>query len=359
MFDLLEELTSLPGPSGYERAVAQRMLAGLRQLGVEASIDRMGNVVGYVRGRSHARKILVTAHTDEVGLMVKHISDDGFLYLEQNGLVNISSLPGTPVQIITREHLYAGVIGIQSAHLQREDEARRLPLLSELWVDVGANSRQEVLARGIRHGTPVIYHPNFRRMGEDCAVSKAIDDRAGCAVLLSALQALAHVSLDVDLYVGAVVQEEVGSRGALVTARRIAPDWAITLDTVPARDPATMPQRTTVELGQGPVIRAMESLPNMMGAIFSERVNQRLTEAARTAGLAGQYDVLRTWTDADTISLQGEQGVSVGGIFIPRRHSHSAAEVVNRRDLEAACSLLVTFLGSLSKDELARGNRLD
>lgn len=359
MLELLEELTALPGPSGYERAIAHRMLAGLRQLGIEASMDRMGNVVGHVPGRSHARKILVTAHTDEVGLMVKYISDDGFLYLEQNGLVNLGSLPGTQVQIVTREHLYPGVIGTRSAHLLSEEEARRLPLLSELWVDLGASSRQEVLDRGIRHGTPVVFHPNFRRIGDDCAVSKAIDNRAGCAVLLNALQALTHTALDVDLYVGAVVQEEVGSRGALVTARRIAPDWAITLDTVPARDAATIPQSTTVELGKGPVIRAMECLPNMLGVIFSERINQRLIEAARAAGLAVQYDVLRTWTDADTISLQGDQGVSVGGIFIPRRHSHSAAEVVNGRDLEAACSLLITFLRSLSEDDLARGNWLD
>ena len=359
MFELLEELTGLPGPSGYERAVARRMLAGLRQLGIEANMDRMGNVVGYVPGRSHTRKILVTAHTDEVGLMVKYISDDGFLYLEQNGVVNSISLPGTQVQIVTRERLYAGVIGTKSAHLLSEEEARRLPLLPELWVDVGASSRAEVLAWGIRHGTPVIYHPNFQRMGDDCAVSKAIDDRAGCAVLLSALQALAHTTLDVDLYVAAVVQEEVGSRGALVTARRIAPDWAIALDTVPARDPATAPQRASAELGKGPVLRAMESLPNLMGTIFSERVNQRLTEAAEAAGVPFQYDVFRTWSDADTISLQGEQGVSMGGIFIPRRHSHSAAEVVSRRDLEAACSLLVAFLKSLSEDDLGRASWLD
>ena len=111
MLDLLEELTALPGPSGYERAVARRMLAGMRELGVEVEMDRMGNVIGYVPGRSHDRKLMLDAHTDEVGLMVKCITDDGLIYFDQNGVISAMCLPSAKVQIVTRERLYTGVIG--------------------------------------------------------------------------------------------------------------------------------------------------------------------------------------------------------------------------------------------------------
>jgi putative aminopeptidase FrvX len=355
---LLEELTRLPGPSGYERAVAERMRAGMREVGVEAEMDRMGNVVGYVPGRSHARKIMLSAHTDEVGLMVKYIRDDGFICFDQNGMMSAISLPGTKVQLVTRNQLYTGVIGTRTAHLMIDEEITRFPALQDLWIDIGATSREEVLAKGIRPGTPIVFHPNFEA---ECGIvmSKAVDDRVGCTILLKTLDALADTNLEVDLYVTAVVQEEVGSRGARVVARRLAPDWALIVDVVAASDPSTTPQQVTAQLGEGPVIRSMEALPSLIGTLYSERVNERLASAAEAEELLYQFDIFKTWSDAASINLEGPQGISTGGLFIPRRYGHSAAEVISVSDVETTQALVLAFLKSLSPEDLAGPNWLD
>jgi putative aminopeptidase FrvX len=358
MLDLIEELTGLPGPSGYERAVARRMWTGMRDLGIEAEMDRMGNVVGYLPGRSHDRKVMLCAHTDEVGLMVKYITDDGFIYFDQNGMTSAMGLPGTKVQLVARGQLYPGVIGTRTAHLMVDEEVTKSPSLPDLWIDIGVSNREDVLARGIRHGTPIVFCPNFERVG-DIVISKAVDNRVGCALLLKTLEALAHVTLEVDLYVAAVVQEEVGSRGARVVARRVAPDWALIVDVVAASDPSTTPQKVTAQLGKGPVIRAMEALPNMMGTLYSETVNERLAAVSEAEKLSYQFDIFKTWSDAATISLEGPQGVSMGGLFIPRRYGHSSAEVVNISDIETSRSLILAFLKSLSVQDLAGTNWLD
>lgn len=359
MLDLLEELTSLPGPSGYERVVAKRMLVGMHDLGIEAEMDRMGNVIGYVPGRSHDRKFMLSAHTDEVGLMVKYITDDGLIYFDQNGIVSAMCLPSIKVQLVTRERLYTGVIGTKSAHLMMAEEASKPLSILDLWIDVGAASREEVLAMGIRHGTPIVFYPNFERIGDGFVASKAIDNRIGCTLLLKTVEALASTVLDVDLYVVAVVQEEVGSRGARVAARRVAPDWAMIVDTVPARDPSAIPQKTTAELGKGPVFRAMEVLPNMMGTLFSEVVLERLVAVAEKENLPYQCDIFRTWSDAATIHLEGPQGVAMGSIFVPRRYAHSPAEIMKISDMETAQALVLAFLESLAVEDLARTNWLD
>jgi len=356
MLELLEALTSLPAPSGHERAVAKRMLEGMRSLGVETEMDRMGNVVGYVHGRSHERKMMLSAHTDEVGLMVKYISDEGLIYFDQNGLITALCLPGSKVQLLTRERLQTGVIGTRSAHLTLPEDGRKPLTFADLWIDVGASSREEVLAMGIRHGTPIVFCPNFEHLNDGSIVSKAVDDRVGCTLLLKTLEALAHTSLEVDLYVTAVVQEEVGSRGARVVARRIAPDWAVTVDTVPARDPSAIPQKTTAELGKGPVLRAMEVLPSMVGTLFAPVVVERLGAVATAEALPHQYDIFPTWSDAATMHTEGPEGISLGGIFIPRRYAHSSAEVIKISDIEAAGALILGFLRSLSPEDLAGTN---
>lgn len=359
MLELLRELTLLPGPSGYERAVARRMYTGMHELGVKVEMDRMGNVIGYVPGRSHDRRIMLSAHTDEVGLMVKYITDDGLIYFDLNGMLTPMCLPSAKVQVVTRQRTYTGVISTKSAHLMQEEDVRKPLSLLDLWIDVGATSREEVLAMGIHHGTPVVFYPNFELVGEGFVISKAIDDRFGCALLLKTLEALAHTTLDVDLYATAVVQEEVGSRGARVAARHIAPDWALTLDTVPARDPGALPQKTTAQMGKGPVLRTMEALPNMMGTLFSERIRERLIAVSEAKALPYQHDIFSTWSDASEISLAGTQGVSMGGIFVPRRYAHSPAEMIKISDLEVARALIFAFLESLSVDDLAQGNWLD
>jgi putative aminopeptidase FrvX len=131
------------------------------------------------------------------------------------------------------------------------------------------------------------------------------------------------------------------------------------VDVVAASDPSTTPQKVTAQLGKGPVIRAMEALPNMMGTLYSETVNERLVAVSEAEKLSYQFDIFKTWSDAATISLEGPQGVSMGGLFIPRRYGHSSAEVVSISDIETSRSLILAFLESLSVQDLAGINWID
>jgi endoglucanase len=339
MLELLRKLTSLPGPSGFEQAPAVYMLKAFRERGAHAAIDQMGNVVAHLPGDGDGRKLLICAHTDEVGFIVRHIDDDGFIYVDPIGILNPEALPGAQVELMVEmgetPTTRAGVIGTRSPHVA----AGAGPLaLSDLWIDIGERQRTGVEAAGIRIGTPVTFRPNFTA-GPTCINSKALDNRIGCALLLALLDALAGRSLPFDLYLAAAVQEEVGSRGAQEVARRIDPDWAIVIDTVPATDPSTTPQQTTIKLGGGPGIRSMDMMPNMMGTLYAPVVVAHLEKLARERGIAFQHDVSHTWTDAATMT-----GVLRGGVYIPRRYAHGPAELVCLDDIEATLNLLTTLV---------------
>ncbi|MCZ7545655.1 MAG: M20/M25/M40 family metallo-hydrolase [Anaerolineae bacterium] len=340
MIGLLRALTALPGPSGFERAPASYMLKAFRERGAEAEMDRMGNVIARVPGADASRKLMLCVHTDEVGLIVKHIADDGMVYFDPIGLVSPLGLPGAQVDCIVHlgetPGMRRGVIGTRSAHLAAGAPP---PTLSDLWIDVGADRRATVEAMGIHIGTPITFRANFERLGDGYVMSKALDNRMGCALLLAALAAATYQPLPFDLYLAAVVQEEVGSRGAQVVARAVQPDWAITIDTVPAADPATPPQQTTAQLGGGPVLRSMDMMPNMMGTLYAPAVVEHLAELARTHNIAHQRDVARSWTDAATM-----EGVLRGGVFVPRRYAHSPTEVMKLADMEATLNLLVALI---------------
>jgi endoglucanase len=158
--------------------------------------------------------------------------------------------------------------------------------------------------------------------------------------------------LDYTLYLAAVVQEEVGSRGARVVAQTLGPDMAVVLDTVPAADPATPPQQATGESGKGPVIRSMDMNAFGQGTIYSKRIRDRIVRVAEESRISYQRDIFRTWTDASTIHTAGK-GIPTGGIFIPRKYSHSPAELVKWCDVEHAAQLLVRFLEGLDSAVIA------
>ncbi len=349
MPDLLRELIALPGPSGFEQAPAHYMLRAFRKRGAYAAIDVMGNVVAHIPGTESDKKLLLCAHTDEVGFIVRHIDAAGMAAFDPIGLLNPEALPGAQVDLIVemgaQPHTFPGVIGTRSAHLA----AGPPPSLADLWIDTGLKGRAAVEAAGIHIGTPATFRPNFSHMGNTCVASKALDNRMGCALLLQVLEGIAGRALPFHLYLAAVVQEEVGSRGAQVVARRLRPAWAIAIDTVPAADPAT-PQ-TAVEVGAGPSIRAMDMMPNMMGTLYAPAITAYLEALAEANNIPFQRDVSHTWTDAATM-----EGVLRGGVYVPRRYAHGPAELMCLQDMEAAfCLLFALVTCERTAAQLGRG----
>lgn len=354
MLELFRQLVETPGGSGFEEKVIEAIASELGKRVPEVSVDPMGNVIG--RLGAGKRSVMVCVHSDEMCMLVKYIDPKGYIYFDLNGMIDERVLLSTKVDICSEKRIYIGVVGVKNRHLMTAEDLKRPVIVSDLWIDVGAGSAEEVREWGIEIGDPIIFHPNFQTIGKDTLISKAIDNRAGCAILIDLAERMRAEIIDYQLFLVAAVQEEVGSRGAKVAAQSLGPDMAIVIDTVPASDPITPPQLATEECGKGPVIRSMDVNALGLGTIYSRKIRQRLIATAVKNRIPHQKDIFRTWTDASTIHTSGK-GIPCGGIYIPRRYSHSPLELVKWSDVEKTAALLYLFLKELNSaaiDDLIR-----
>src|SRR4030042_4981616 len=345
MLERFQKLVEIPGGSGFEEKVIEFVSAELKKNLSDVSTDPMGNVIGKIgKGR---RSVMVCVHTDEMCLLVKYIDPRGYIFFDLNGMFDERVLLSTKVDICSDKGIYTGVVGVKNRHLLTAEDLKRPITLSDLWIDVGAESSEEVKRWGIDIGDPILFHPNFQKIGKDTIISKAIDNRAGCAILIDLAERMKSKKIDYQLFFVAAVQEEVGSRGAKVAAQTLGPDMAIVIDTVPASDPITPPHQATSECGKGPVIRSMDVNALGWGTIYSKKIRQRLIQTALKNRLPHQKDIFRTWTDASTIHTSGK-GIPCGGLYIPRRYTHSPVELVKWSDVERTAKLLFLFLKDLN-----------
>jgi len=354
MLENFEKLVEIPGGSGFEEKVIEFMVTELKKNLQDVSVDPMGNVIG--RLGSGKKSVMVCVHSDEVGMLIKYIDPKGYIYFDLNGMIDERVLLSTKVDICTNKGIYTGVVGVKNRHLLTAEDLKRPISLSDLWIDVGAKNAEEVNKWGIEIGDPIVFHPNFQKIGTDTILSKAIDNRAGCTILIDLAERLKSKKLDYELFFVAAVQEEIGSRGAKVASQTLNPDMAIVIDTVPASDPITPPQQATSECGKGPVIRSMDVNALGWGTIYSKKIRQRLIDTATKKKIPFQKDIFRTWTDASAIHTSGK-GIPCGGLYIPRRYSHSPTELVKWSDVERTAELLLLFLKDLNSsiiDDLIR-----
>ena len=345
MLKIFEKLAEISGGSGFEEKVIEFMVAELKRSLPDVSVDPMGNVIGTLgKGK---KSVMVCVHSDEVSMLIKYIDPKGYIYFDLNGMIDERVLLSTKVDICTDKGIYTGVVGVKNRHLLTAEDLKRPISISDLWIDVGAESVEEVKRRGIEIGDPIVFHPNFQKIGKGSILSKAIDNRAGCTILIDLAERMKKKKIDYQLFLIAAVQEEVGSRGAKVAAHTLGPDMAIVIDTVPASDPITPPQQATAECGKGPVIRSMDVNVLGWGTIYSKKIRLRLIHTAVKNRIPLQKDIFRTWTDASTIHTSG-RGIPCGGLYIPRRYSHSPTELVKWSDVERTAELLYLFLKDLS-----------
>jgi endoglucanase len=345
MIELFERLVAIPAASGFEEKVIEAMVSELKRRLPDVSIDPMGNVIGKLgKGK---KSVMVCVHSDEVGLLVKYIDPKGYIFFDLNGMIDERVLLSTKVDICTDKGILTGVVGVKNRHLLTPDDLKRPISISDLWIDVGAESAEEVTRWGIEIGDPIVFHPNFQKIGPESIISKAIDNRAGCTILIDLAERMKSRKIDYQLFLVAAVQEEIGSRGAKVAAQILDPDMAIVIDTVPASDPITPPQQATAECGKGPVIRSMDVNALGWGTVYSKKIRQRLIQTALKNRIPVQKDIFRTWTDASTIHTSG-RGIPCGGLYIPRRYSHSPVELVKWSDVEKTAELLLLFLKGLN-----------
>ncbi|PYE54866.1 M42 family metallopeptidase [Deinococcus yavapaiensis] len=345
----LQALVELTGPSGSEEDVVKYLAKEALDLADTVEVDAFGNVHAVKRAeREDARTLLIAAHTDEIGFRVKTIEPSGFLRLEKVGGSDDRILPAQRVWIRTREGKLLGVIGTKSAHLLTDADRVRVTPYTELYVDVGAESSEAVRAMGIRVGDPVGFQGELAELGRGTGryTAHALDDRAGCAVLLALLERYRDTPPPVTLVVAFTTQEEVGLRGAQNVARRHRPDVALALD-MTAVDDTPEVKTKHLRLGQGPAVKVMD-----MSTLSHPAVRRGLDLAADHLKLPVQHELLKgIGTDAGALQYAGA-GTPAGAVSVGNRYTHSPVEVLDLADLQGALDLLHAFADALPSLDL-------
>ena len=329
--EILQELCALPGPSGFEKPVAERAKSILDQFMDETWFDVLGNVIGVRRcGKENARKLLFDAHIDEIGLIVTGV-EEGFLRFAKLGGLDARMLPTSGVNILSDPPCY-GVICALPPHVLKKEDTEKVTKIEDLVIDIGIT--QEEAEAKVPLGTPGVLSGGASRFGDGCLCGKALDDRAGFAAIARAVELLKDTKLDVDLYVMASVQEEVGVRGAAPGVFAIAPDWCVVVDVDFAKTPDSPPHEAKASLGGGVIVSRG---PNMNTALTEMAV-----ELAKTNGIKPQITVEpggNSGTNARAIQVSRE-GVATALFGIPLRYMHSPQEVVCLDDIENTALLL-------------------
>ncbi len=342
---LLKKICETPGAPGFEQRIRELVLAEVKPLVDEVSIDNMGNVIALKKGKTR-RKVMIAAHMDEIGFMVTHIDDDGFLRFITLGGFDPKTLTSQRVIVHGREDL-VGVMGCKPIHLMKPDERNKQLPISDYFIDLGMPKKE--VEKLVRVGDPVTRERTLIEMG-DCVNSKSIDNRVSVFILLETLRALRDEEPPFDVYGVFTVQEEVGLRGAISAAHRINPEFGFGLDVTIAFDvPGANAHEYVTRLGRGAAIKIMDS-----SVISDYRMVEFLKQVATRNQIPWQPEVLPAGgTDTAGIQRYGKQGAIVGAISIPLRHLHQTIELAHKADIRGATDLLTAALREMDRRQWA------
>ena len=329
----LEELIDLPSPSGYEKEIQKRIKRELETITPQVKTDVIGNVYGVLNPGSLPR-VMIAGHCDEVGLMVKFISDEGFIYFRSIGGVDPHILPGKRVNIWGKEGAIPGVIGRKPIHLLEEEERKKLSKLEELFIDVGAKNREEI-ERKISIGDPVTFQEKLQLLNSEVAIARGFDDRIGAFMVVEVLRALKGRKFAPSVYGVSTVQEEIGLRGARPSTFAIHPQVGICLEVGFATDHPGIDKKKTgeVKIGKGPIISR--------GANINPALFDLLIKVAEEKKIPYQLsgEPQGTGTDANVMQLSRE-GVATCLVSVPLRYMHTPVELLSLKDVENTVKLI-------------------
>jgi putative aminopeptidase FrvX len=341
--NLLKELTETPGVSGYETPIRAVVKKYLEKYG-ELSQDKIGSVICSQKGSSEKPRVMLAGHMDEIGFMVKQITQDGFIkFLPLGGWFD-QVLLGQRVTIQTNKGDVVGVIGAKPIHLLPPEEREKVVKRKDMYIDIGALSKEDVEAAGVQLGDPIIPRADFVELtGGKTYLSKAFDDRVGVALVVSALKELQSKNHPNTVYGVATVMEEVGLRGATTSVRAIDPDVAIILESDIAGDvPGIKPEESSIKLANGPtvVLYDVRMIPNI-------RFRDLVLLTAKQIGVPVQLSAIEGGaTDGGVIHLHGT-GVPTIVLGVAARHIHSHSSIIHRDDYDNAVKLLTALVERL------------
>jgi endoglucanase len=332
----LRSLLETPSPSGFEGPIQEIVRQWARPLADEVRTDNHGNVIAVLNPGGQPR-IMLAGHCDQIGLMVQHIDDNGFLYVQPIGGWDMQILLGQYLTVWTSSGPVQGVLSRKAAHLLTNEERNKVPMFTDVWVDIGVKDRKE--AEGlVTPGDPITLALGYRPLRNNLAASPGMDDKVGLWTVMETLRLLHGRPLQAAVYCVSTVQEEVGLRGATTSAYGIQPTVGLAVDVTHATDTPgnEKKQLGDTKLGSGPVV--------YRGPNINPRVFDRLREAAQANEIPIQVRGAprATGTDANAIQISGA-GVAAGLVSIPNRYMHSPVEVVSLDDLNRAAHLLAAF----------------
>jgi endoglucanase len=335
--EFLKTILNTPSPSGYEsplQEIVRQYAAGFAD---DVRTDLHGNVIA-VRNAGAPLRVMLAGHCDQIGLILQHVDDDGFLYVQPIGGWDAQVLIGQRMTVWTENGPVCGVIARKAIHLLDEDQRKQVPKIKDLWIDIGATDKADALS-AVRVGDPVTLALNYHELRNGRAISPAMDDKTGLWVVLEALRRADGGKLHVAATAVSTVQEEIGIRGARTSAYGIDPHVGVAVDVTHATDCPTVEKKEEgdVRLGKGPVIYRG---PNM-----NPKVVERLLETARQHEIPYQLAAAGRATGTDANAMQvNRAGVATGLVSIPNRYMHSPVEMVALADLDQAADLLARFL---------------
>jgi endoglucanase len=343
----LHDLLLTPSPSGYERSIQEIVRAWAGPLADDVRTDRHGNVIALRRAASGnaAPRIMLAGHCDQIALMVQHIDDNGYLYVQPIGGWDMQLLLGQHLTVWTKNGPVHGVISRRATHLLTPEERAKVPQFTDVWVDIGAKDKADAESI-VRRGDTVTFALGVHDLRNGLAASPGMDDKVGVWTVFEALRLLQGRALKADVYVVSTVQEELGLRGATTSSYGIHPTVGIAVDVTHATDTPGDDKKLLgdTKLGDGPVL--------YRGANINPRVFDKLEATAQAHEIPVQVRGAprATGTDANAIQLSRD-GVAAALVSIPNRYMHSPVEVVALSDLERAARLLAEFCSTVSPND--------
>lgn len=347
-FEFLQQLVAAPSPSGYEQP-AQRIFRSYIAPFSQVATDVMGNVFGMIQGAGENRpRVMLVGHSDEIGLQVRYLDDNGFIYFSAIGGVDPHITPGLRVHVHTAAGRLNGVVGKKPIHLVEPKERDTVTKLDAQYIDIGAANKQEAEAL-VRVGDPITFAVSLERLSGDRVTSRGFDDKAGSFVVAEVLRRVAALpdQLPIDLYGVSSVQEEVGLRGGTTSSYSVNPDIGICVEVDFATDQPDVDKKHNgdVRLGKGPILPRG---PNINPALFD-----LLSSTAIQENIPVQYTGIARATGTDANAMQiSRGGVATALVKLPLRYMHTPVETLSLSDLEGAVTLIVATLARIGhKDD--------
>lgn len=344
----LLDLLSTPSPTGFEWRGQQKWVDYTRKYADKVENDAYGNAWATLEGSGKKpKRIMLEAHADEIGYMIKQINSEGFLRLDRVGGSDVATARGRRLDILGDKGVVRGIIGNTAIHIRdREDE--KVPKVHELYVDVGASNAKEVAELGLRVGHVAVYADQPELIGEKYILGRALDNRLGGFIIAQVLKRLKARKKPVSSTVLVVnaVQEEIGGHGAKMVTHRLMPDVAVCLDVTHATDTPSIDKAKhgDVKLGGGPSITH--------GTCNHPKVVERLLSAAAKVKAPIQHESSSRYSGTDTDEIfRVQHGIPSGLISLPLRYMHSVVEMVNLQDMEQVIDTLTAFVESVEEKD--------